>query len=88
VTFQYGTTKGGKHAYDFLTTWDWSEDWITVADRCQDITGCTSASETTLDIPEDPNVPNADVLNGFEPYAPGDRLFVMRVVLWTALRPR
>ena len=58
VTLKYGTTKGGKHAYDFLTTWDWSENWITVADRCQDITGCTSASETALDIPEDPNVPN------------------------------
>ena len=59
---KYGTTKGGKHAYDFLTTWDWSEDWSTVADRCQDITGCTSAGETYLDIPQDPSVPNT-----FEP---------------------
>ena len=57
VTFKYGTTKGGKHAYDFLTTWNWSEGWITLADRCQDITGCTTAGETTLDIPQDPNVP-------------------------------
>jgi large repetitive protein len=73
VTLKYGTTKGGKHAYDFLTTWDWSEDWITVADRCQDITGCTTASETILDIPEDPNAPNS-----FEPSAPGDRVFTMR----------
>ncbi len=43
LTLKYGTTKGGKHAYDFLTTWDWSEDWITVADRCQDIAGCDAA---------------------------------------------
>ena len=73
VTLKYGTTKAGKHAYDFLTTWDWSEDWITAADRCQDIAGCTSAGDTFLDIPQDPNVPN-----GFEPSAPGDRQFVMR----------
>jgi hypothetical protein len=73
VTLKYGTTKGGKHAYDFLTTWDWSENWITPADRCQDITGCETVAETTLDIPEDPNVPDS-----FEPSAPGDRQFVMR----------
>lgn len=73
ITLKYGTTKGGTHAYDFLTTWDWSEDWILLDDRCQDITGCTTASEDTLDIPQDPNVPDA-----FEPSAPGDRQFVMR----------
>ncbi len=44
VTFQYGTTKAGKHAYDFLTKWDWTENWITLADICQDITGCTTSS--------------------------------------------
>ena len=53
VTFQYGTTKGGKHAYDFLTSWDSSENWITPADRCQDIYGCEGASETTLTILND-----------------------------------
>ncbi len=75
LTLQYGTTKGGKHAYDFLTTWNWSEDWIVEADRCQGITGCVAAAgtENGLDIPEDPNVPNS-----FEPSAPGDRQFVMR----------
>jgi len=46
ITFKYETTKGGKHAYDFLTTWDWSEDWIVLADHCQTITGCTTAGET------------------------------------------
>ncbi|MHB8960129.1 MAG: prealbumin-like fold domain-containing protein [Candidatus Limnocylindrales bacterium] len=71
LTLQYGTTKGGHHAYDFLTTWDWSENWITDADRCQDITGCTTATEDTLAIPTDPNAEGLDVLLG-------DRLFVMR----------
>lgn len=74
VSLKYGTTKGGKHAYDFLTTWDWSEDWITSSDRCQGITGCDSAiAETKWDIPEDPNVPAS-----FEPNALGERQFVMR----------
>lgn len=75
LTLQYGTTKGGKHAYDFLTTWDWSEDWITEADLCQDVTNCeiADATDTRLDIPQDPNVPDS-----FEPSAPGDRQFVMR----------
>jgi hypothetical protein len=60
VTFSYGTTKGGKHAYDFLTSWDWSEDWIASADLCQDITGCTSASSMQYDIPVDPNAMGYD----------------------------
>jgi len=74
ITLQYGTTKGGTHAYDFLTTWDWSEDWITVADRCQDIPGCEPAiagGEDKLDIPADPSV------LVFQPSAPGNRQFVM-----------
>ncbi len=71
VTFQYGTTKGGKHAYDFLTTWDWSEDWITVPDRCQGITGCEAATDTFFPIPVDPNA------GGFDAAA-GTRLFTMR----------
>jgi len=55
VTFQYGTTKAGKRAYDFLTSWDASENWVTVADRCDGITGCTSGSDATFAIPHDPN---------------------------------
>jgi hypothetical protein len=70
VTFKYGTTKGGKRAYDFLTTWDASESWITVADRCQDITGCSTVSETTLAIPSD--------TNGSGQFETGTRNFVMR----------
>ena len=73
VTFEYGTTKGGKHAYDYLTTWSWSENWIAVADRCATIDGCTTANETTLAIPDDPNV--TDII---EPAAGPSRLFTMR----------
>ncbi len=72
VTLQYGTTKQGKHAYDFLTTWDASENWITEADLCQDIDGCVTsdATENTLPIPSDPN--------GSGQFETGTRNFVMR----------
>ncbi len=70
VTLQYGTTKQGKHAYDFLTSWNWSENWITNADICQDITGCATSSETTLGIPHDPN--------GSGQFETGTRNFAMR----------
>ena len=56
ITFQYGTTKGGKHAYDYLTTWSFSENWITLDDRCETITGCTTANETSFLIPNDSSV--------------------------------
>jgi len=74
ITFDYGTTKGGKHAYDFLTSWNWSENWITLADRCQDITGCTSAGELAANIPTDPNA------NGYDAAADlvQQRQFVVR----------
>ncbi|MBK9711345.1 MAG: DUF11 domain-containing protein [Kouleothrix sp.] len=71
VTLQYGTTKGGKHAYDYLTNWDWSENWVTLADRCQGITNCMTWSTSTLQIPDDPNVSNT-----IEP-VPGGRVFTM-----------
>ena len=71
VTLKYGTTKGGKHAYDFLTTYDKSETWITLADRCEGIAGCETAAGDTLDIPIDPSVPDA-----YET-AQGSRLFTL-----------
>ena len=74
IRLKYGTTKGGKHAYDFLTTWNWSENWISVADRCQDITGCTSAADTTFNIQMDGSVPDT-----FEPaFGNANHKFVMR----------
>ena len=75
ITLDYGTTKAGKHAYDFLTTWSWSEDWITLADRCQDITGCETANEMQLGIPVDPNA------GGFD----GGQQFTMRGGTMTAV---
>ena len=73
VTFQYGTTKGAKHAYDYLTTWDQSENWVTEADRCQDVTNCVGTAETALDMKNDPNVPDT-----FEPNTAGSRQFRIR----------
>ncbi|MBI2764688.1 MAG: hypothetical protein HYX53_02115, partial [Chloroflexi bacterium] len=71
VTFKYGTTKGGKHAYDYLTKWDFSEGWISDADRCQGIDGCTSLADVqSADIAHDPNLPAA--------WEPAGRKFVMR----------
>lgn len=72
VTIEYGTTKGGKHAYDYLTSWDWSENWIAPpdSDLCQDIDGCETASQHTLPIPHDPN--------GSGQFETGTRNFLMR----------
>ena len=64
VTFTYGTTKAAKHAYDFLTTWNASENPITLADRCDGITGCTSATDATSTIPVDSNAEGLDVAFG------------------------
>ena len=72
VTFQYGTTKAGKHAYDYLTNWNHSENWVTVADRCQGITGCDAASDASGVMKDDPNVPNT-----IEPSA-ASRAFTIR----------
>jgi hypothetical protein len=71
ITFKYGTTKGGKHAYDYLTTWNWSENWITVADRCDGIGGCETSGEVSTPIPADTNAGGRDT-------AIGARDFVMR----------
>ena len=85
VTLKYGTTKGGKHAYDYLTTWNYSENWITDADLCEDIDangnnaggGCTLwGADDLFPIPVDPNAAfaaeNPDVVQ------PAGRNFTMR----------
>jgi hypothetical protein len=72
ITIDYGTTKAGKHAYDFLTTWSYSENWITDADRCQGIGGCDTSPDTTpYEIPIDPNA------NGYD-LARAPQYFTMR----------
>jgi uncharacterized repeat protein (TIGR01451 family) len=57
LAISYGTTRNGLHAYDFLTSFNWSEPWITSADRCGTITGCLAATDSTFPMPLDPNVP-------------------------------
>jgi hypothetical protein len=74
VTFDYGTTKGGKHAYDFLTSWNWSEDWITEASRCEGIDWCVGLGESMKQIPVDPSANGLDnIADGVQP-----RVFTMR----------
>ncbi len=72
VTFKYGTTKGGKHAYDYLTSFKASETWIDEADQCENITGCTTAIETTAAMQNDPGVNDAIEL------VQASRLFTIR----------
>ena len=56
VTFKYGTTKAGKHAYDYLTTWNWSENWITVGGSLPGHRGLHDGETTPLGrSPIDPN---------------------------------
>jgi hypothetical protein len=50
VTIQWDTTKGGKHALDYLTTYNRTE---TTANPCSGVAGC--GSPTTFAIPDDPN---------------------------------
>ncbi|MEO5860770.1 MAG: DUF5979 domain-containing protein [Pyrinomonadaceae bacterium] len=80
VTFQYGTSKNGRHSYDFLTRWDWSEKWITVADRCEGlINGCEAAPEAAAAIPVDINLPANWETDSVSPTAPDTpHQFVMR----------
>jgi len=88
ITFKYGTTKQGTHAYDFLTSWYWSEDWITPSDLCQaptgpstnTIAGCETAVANESDffqMGNDSNVPDIGTLNGIEPNNTDDRRFQM-----------
>ena len=63
ITLDYGTTKAGKHAYDYLTTFDYSETWVDEADRCEGITGCVSLSDAQLLIPIDPSAGGFDALD-------------------------
>ncbi|MFM2106731.1 MAG: hypothetical protein RL338_1763 [Chloroflexota bacterium] len=80
VTFSYGTTKQGKHAYDFLTTFGASETWITAAERCENLdaaAGCLASSDVTATIPADPLALGYDTAFGT---ANGGRNFTLRGV--------
>ena len=56
VTIKWDTTKSGKHAFDYLTSYDRT---VATANPCLGVTGC--GSPTTLAIPA---VASADVVNG------------------------
>ncbi len=53
VTIEWDTTKGGKHAIDYLTTYNRTG---ATADLCSGVTGC--GSPTTKNIPIDSNAVN------------------------------
>ncbi len=56
LTISYDTTKGGKHALDYLTDYDRTE--TTGNNPCSGVAGCLLASENTFPIPLDPRVAN------------------------------
>jgi hypothetical protein len=72
---KYGTTKGGKHAYDFITSDTYSEAWISNSDICEGLTGFNDCSSLTPNnsslIPTDPNAGGHDT-------AVSDRYFRIR----------
>src|SRR5215216_167587 len=58
VVIEYDTTQSGKHAIDYLTSFDRTE---TTADPCSGVVGVPSCIESTFPIPLDPNVSGAGV---------------------------
>jgi uncharacterized repeat protein (TIGR01451 family) len=58
VTIEWDTTKSGKHAIDYIDTFNQS---VANANPCLGVTGCNPASFTTFAIPADPQLPAAGV---------------------------
>ena len=56
VTFEWDTTKSGKHAIDYLTSYNRT---VTTADPCLGVAGCTAS--TSGAIPADPQVTGAGI---------------------------
>jgi hypothetical protein len=56
VTLGYDTTKGGKHALDYLTSFDRTETLAMGNNPCSGVTGCNLGTFTTFPIPTDPLV--------------------------------
>jgi hypothetical protein len=56
VTLAYDTTKGGKHALDYLTSFDRTETLGMGNNPCSGVTGCSLGTFTTFAIPIDPRV--------------------------------
>src|SRR3989344_2649408 len=77
---KYGTTKGGKNAYDFLTDDTFSENWVTDADICDpsldNLASCSSLTPNVSGlIPSDSNASGYDT-------ARSDRHFKIRNGTW------
>ncbi|HEY0459187.1 MAG TPA: carboxypeptidase-like regulatory domain-containing protein [Pyrinomonadaceae bacterium] len=56
VTIGYDTTKGGKHALDYLTSFDRTETLAMGNNPCSGVAGCSLGTFTTAPIPTDANV--------------------------------
>lgn len=56
-TFTYDTLKSGKHAYDYLTTWNYSQNWVT--NLCAGVAGCSTTGLSTYPIAADPSLAGA-----------------------------
>ena len=72
---KYGTTKGGKHAYDFITDDTYTENWITNADFCEDLGNFASCSTLTPNL--SPLIPTDPSAGGFDT-AQANRHFKIR----------
>ncbi len=56
VTLGYDTTKAGKHALDYLTSFDRTETLAMGNNPCSGVAGCNLGTFTTFPIPVDPSV--------------------------------
>ena len=56
VTIGYDTTKAGKHALDYLTSFDRTETLAMGNNPCSGVGGCSLGTFTTFPIPVDPKV--------------------------------
>jgi hypothetical protein len=57
ITVDWDTTKGGKHAFDYLTSFNRT---VTDADPCVDVSPCSTSTDFTV-TPDDPNVTGESV---------------------------
>jgi hypothetical protein len=61
VTLEWDTTDGGRHAYDYLATFDRTETLAMGNNPCSGVAGCSLGTFTTFPIPLDPQVAGAGV---------------------------
>lgn len=54
ITIEWDTTKSGRHAFDYLTTYNRTE--VVGNDPCSGVAGCSLATNSTIPIPTDPDV--------------------------------